>query len=525
MTLKGVPVVAMSIGQTAQVRLDRLTEWFAGQKSWLVHLLPVFGTIFAKLYLSRIADLDLFARVAVGRLIVLHGRVPLTDPFAYTPTKPVWYDHEWLAGLIFYHVSQLGGDVGLFICNAVFALSTIAILYLAQRSLTNDHASAAIWLLLCMVPCTGYWLPVIRAHSVTSLGLASFLLCFVRYRAHGDTRLFALLPLITAVWVNCHAGFVVGLGCLGVVVGCLVLERAPFWKPFVCLLACLGATLLTPYGPPFLTFVFEAVIKDRSSVIEWQTVSLLTDKGLFLGLILFIGIVGLKQGWRSIPLEGRFLLVVLLPFGVRYQRLLQLFCLVVAVYGTSLFAAFLQMMRAQFPARYQVWRRCLALVLAGSVPLAAGCFGSLLWEGERFSLRHTLAPVHAMEWLRQHRSGGRLLVHFNEGSYALWRGYPRFQVSLDGRYEEVYPDSTVDAVLGAYGVDDPHHQHYVQQVAPDYILLCTMSTPGVDHRKFGRDWWLIYEDRQCKLLSREPNTDGRIGTAAPGIPAIWEPVF
>ena len=37
----------------------------------------------------RGADPDLFARLAMGKLIVMTGRVPLIDPFAFSPKLPM----------------------------------------------------------------------------------------------------------------------------------------------------------------------------------------------------------------------------------------------------------------------------------------------------------------------------------------------------------------------------------------------------------------------------------------------------
>ena len=79
------------------------------------------------------ADPDLFARVAAGRLFASTGSVPLHDPFAFTPKLPMWVDHEWLSGLVFYAVSRHGGDLGLFLFKIVFACLSLFVLFSASR--------------------------------------------------------------------------------------------------------------------------------------------------------------------------------------------------------------------------------------------------------------------------------------------------------------------------------------------------------------------------------------------------------
>lgn len=63
------------------------------------------------------ADPDMFARVAVGRLVQRDGGVSHTDPFAYTPKLDRWVDHEWLSGVIFWRVAESGGDGGLILLS------------------------------------------------------------------------------------------------------------------------------------------------------------------------------------------------------------------------------------------------------------------------------------------------------------------------------------------------------------------------------------------------------------------------
>ncbi len=516
----------MRIVHQIEAFIDRVTGWYASANTSAVHLLPVAAGIFAKLYSARLADLDLFARVAVGRLIRLHGSVPLQDPFAYTPTKPTWYDHEWLSGLIFYAVSRLGGDLALFLFNIALAFSTMMVLHAAQRPLVRERAHAAVWLALCVMPSTSAWLSMVRSQSFTLLSLALFLLAMIRYRIYGDTKVLAALPLVMVVWVNAHGGFVVGLGCLAVFAACVAVQKTRRVRPvLVCLLLCAAATLINPYGPAFLRFVFEAVTKDRHTISEWRPLDLFSGEGFLLAIVLTILIIGVWKDRDAVPAEGKLLLLLSLPFGIKHQRLIVLFYLIASVFGLGAFSAFAHAFRKMFPLRYLAWRRAVAVaMMAGVVAGAMGAAG-LLVQGRRFSLRYTNTPVAAMEWLRRHREGGKLLVHFNEGSYALWRGYPRFTVSVDGRYEEVYPDSTVEASMGAYRASDPRQRTFLQQVLPDYILVCSMSAPGLDEHAFGDGWSMIYRDRQCRILSTSPNSDGQIGTTPQHVSDVWEPVF
>jgi hypothetical protein len=474
-----------------------------------------------------LADVDVFARVAVGRLIVRDGAVALQDPFAFTPTLPVWYDHEWLAGLIFYAVSQLGGDLGLFLFGFGCAVTTLAVIAAAGRQLVVCREEAVIGLIWCAVGMSIAWLAIVRAQSFTLLGLAATYAACIRYRTRGDARWLAVLPLLMVGWANVHAGFVAGMGALAVTAFALYVERhRGWWRVALCLVGCAAAAaFLNPYGPAYLQFIGSAVTKQRIAIGEWQPLPLgSAEAALLIGLVAVAGVAARKSP-RSVPLEGRVLLAITLWLGLRHHRHIALFFLTAATYGMPYIVAGLQIIRRRLARRYLAVRRALVVVIAADCLFSLAAMADLAWKGPAFRLRYPIHPVQAMEWLREHRSGGRLLAHFNHGSYALWRGYPKFKIAVDGRYETVYPESTVYEAMMAFSVDHPDSPKAVRAIDPDYILVCESSTTRAFAMGFGPDWVTIYDDPECRIHAKTLNPDGTVGGPSRAWPAIWRPVF
>src|SRR5690349_7441932 len=111
--------------------------------------IPIIIVLIGAYFLfNRGADPDLFARVAMGRLVDRDGRVPVSDPFAFTPKKPVWIDHEWLAGAVFWNVARLGGDTGPVLFKFMLAAAAIALLGAAQSVIFQRARGKSLWLLL-----------------------------------------------------------------------------------------------------------------------------------------------------------------------------------------------------------------------------------------------------------------------------------------------------------------------------------------------------------------------------------------
>ncbi|HEX9779731.1 MAG TPA: hypothetical protein VGB20_00795 [bacterium] len=519
--------MAMSLIRWLGECADRLLEWHASWKPARLRLLPVLGLFLLALCLRQFADLDLFARIALGRLIWRDGGVPLEDPFAYTPTKPVWYDHEWGAGFIFYGLARLGGDVALFAASFALACAAIAVVYAALRELAGDRPAGVVWLGLGLLPCFIVWEPVIRSRVFTFLCFAVFLLVFARLRVRGRTRLLWLLPAVTAAWANLHAGFVVGLMSLGVVAAWHVFERGRrAWPAALCLLACVPATLINPYGAAFWRFVFEGVTKARVQILEWQPTDPLSPRGLFLLATAAVLLLGWLRNRKSIPPEGLILLAGSFIEAWKHFRLGPLFHWTAIVYGAGAFMTALDWARQALPERVvELGRRVLTLAAAVGAVLGVYVGAWVLVQAESFTLSRHILPVEAMAWLRVNRSGGRMLVHFGEGSYALWQGHPEFLVSMDGRYEAVYPDEVVEDVYRAFHPDTPDLPGRVDEIGADFMLLCEYYGDRPPPEAYGSAWRVIYRDEECAILGREPNPGGAIGAPLPGRKEIWTPHF
>jgi hypothetical protein len=71
-------------------------------------------------------------------------------------------------------------------------------------------------------------------------------------------------------------------------------------------------------------------------------------------------------------------------------------------------------------------------------------------------------------------------------------------VAIDGRYEETYPEETVELAALALQPHAPGHADALQQIDPDYIVV-----PGREWAAdFGGDWRMVYSDSTSAVLAR-----------------------
>jgi hypothetical protein len=443
------------------------------------------------------ADPDLFARVATGELILERGEVPVPDVFAFTPTNPIWFDHEWLISVLFYLVATHGGDGGLFLLKLVFFFATALIALHAQRHRGISWGLGAATFLVLIPEILNGFLPNVRCQMVTFLGVAVWL--YVHAAARNEMITFSrrrtlllTLPLLMIPWANSHGGFVVGLAQSGLFLCGRVSERSKL-SPTAALsfFGCIAAVLVNPWGASYVGYIISASLHPRELISEWGAVPAGSLRWILLVCISLIICVGawrlrfinpspVHSPHRGSPSWDDFVLVFLLLYqGFTNDRLVALAALGVSVIGPPYFKAVISDARSGLTPFFH--RRALALAAAARgtfvilslislLSVVAEFLGSVRKGKTPYQFSYQYYPQSAVAWLCKYGSGGNLLIHFNEASYALWALRGRYRVAIDGRYEELYPEQTFMRALAAIDPTHSEHDTALKWIAPDYII-------------------------------------------------------
>ena len=467
-----------------------------------VTLAFVFLLLFWIFLQALAADPDLFARLAVGRLIAQTGIVSLGDPFAFTPKKAVWVDHEWLAGYGFYWLHARGGDLALFLFKCMCAFCSLAIMY---RTATLYRGSpAGFWpTVISAFSCAYIWNSTVRAQIFTYLFLPVFLFAFVAYSRTGSRKPLFFLPAVMLVWANAHGGFVVGLGLYLIYCAAMLFHRErALWPLLLSLALCGAATCVNPYGPAlFWGYMHDALAMARPAISEWMPLRIFSLEAVIPNLWTVLLAVGIYRNRKGLDWAALAMMAASFYFGYRHSRLTAIYMMVSYVYGLDFLKAGMAAIFQRVPRFAVVLRRSAAAAVSGAVVLL-GFLCIMEFRPLSFSLGYEGYPVAAMEWLGKNRLGGRLLVDFNNGSYALWRLYPHFLVSLDGRYEEVYPEETLSLVRAAMDPKHKEHSFSLEAVRPDFMLV-PKAMPAFKHPdSFWGGWNVAYRDPEFLLLER-----------------------
>jgi hypothetical protein len=484
-------------------------RWFAAGVVRRDGLLEVcLGLVVLCYYLRHFAlrwgDPDLWGRLAVGQLFVQRGSLPRTDPFAYTPTLPSWIDHEWLTGVVFFALHALGGDAAILLVKTALGLGAVGFACLVAR-LNGARWLPLVMLLIVAMPVFGYGM-MPRAQVFTYFLFAVWLYVLELVRQGRSAWLVAILPPTMLLWANLHGGFLAGLGLLALYVFGACFERRSVVPLLLAGCGCLGATLLNPYGMEYWCYLIPAVSMHRPNIAEWAPVPLSPRYWQFwlLSCAFIWTLWQVRHDARkfAIPL---LVVLVTLVLAVRHARHMPLAAIAGCAFLPAIWSNLPIGTRFALGTRFRPFDAVLfpALLAVGlwqiRGALADGPLRLVLPDRPTGVENMVDYPVGAIDAAIEQQVHGNLATPFNWGEYAIWRLYPACRVAMDGRYETVYPTSTVQLVETFFAAGTSWHQ-LIDEYPTDLVLAPT-AAPVNSHLE-RRGWQRLFADSTATLWRR-----------------------
>ena len=447
------------------------------------------------------ADWDLWARLAVGKMFFATGSVLKHDIFAYTPTKPIWIDHEWLSGVVFYYLVDKFGDLGLCLLKVVLLFSVfLSIFKLNQLKFPEQNQYRIIYYAFFLYAILFGFLTTIQSHCFTFLFFALWMYLLELVKRENN-RLIWLFPATMVLWANLHGGFLAGLGLVFLYSIGEALNRRKFAKYILILVISALATLINPYGVKYLPYLIEAVTMQRPFLTEWIPLDLFGPFSLAFGFKIFAVFTLFTLPYMLLKkfkeINWAEILILAATFWISLQHIMHniFFIIASAGYITGYFYQAFDFYTKQIQAvfQYKIIRRTLKItdfVIYGLIILIGAL--TIHFVPLKVKVDSGRFPVKAVNFIQQNNLSGNLLVLFNWGSYALWQLYPQCLVAVDGRYDGVYPESLINEVARFHYAgkdwDDLMTKHHA-----DIILI---NTDYAVYNKLIKleDWRVVYKD-------------------------------
>ena len=412
------------------------------------------------------ADADLWGHLRFGLDILRDHALTTLDPYSFTQDKP-WVNHEWLSELLMGVAWRLGGSTGLIALKASILTAVVVIVW---RGLAGASHVARIWIVIGLAFGTIHVTSSIRPQVWTILAVALLCRTLVRDRM-SELR---WLPLLFAIWVNCHGGWIVGLGVVGAWAAADVyVLRARLWRWALVLGASVAATLVNPYGWELWQFLGETVRVARSDITEWGP---LWGTPWLNWIPWIVATAGIAWSARRASEQRWPVAVVLAMLAYASLRVMR----IESIYITAAAILLAPAVRLRWPARTTP---VLALVVQHQRFAAFALMTLIAVSGWRTNFRSTTCvgvwsdtrpDQRALPSLKG-AAPGRLVTFFDWGQYALWHLGPAVKVSIDGRRETVYSDRRLEehaAILSG----SAEGFRLLEEWRPEYVWLPSSST-------------------------------------------------
>lgn len=461
-----------------------------------------FVCLFALNFLAP-TDPDFWWHLRTGQLIADTGAVPQQDVFSYTALGQPWVAHEWLAELIMYGLYSCGGyvaDVAFF--SLVMTLAYFVI-YRLLRRLGIDKTLTMGIVVWTVIVRWALWPP--RPQLFTFLLFAIYLYALFSYKRFGQARLW-LLPPLMALWVNLHAGYVIGLFLIalffvGELLNRLTRRPAADLRPlFLAGVASALAALINPNTYVAWLYPFSYAGSGNASmrfIAEWQSPDF--HSYVFLPFAVAIALLMLAGSPGRLDFTCSLLVLAFTLMSLQSVRHIVLFALTTA----PILALRLEERNVSISRPVKAGSRLMPLVNLLLLVAVPALLLVVVLSSPVSQVHATPSvkgyPAGGVAYLREHRPAGNLFNTYGWGGYLIYSLYPEYRVFIDGR-ADVYGDELMEEyaqvshvgarwreVLDRYQVAIA----LVEKAAPEAVLL--ESQP---------DWRLVYEGEVEKVFLR-----------------------
>lgn len=466
--------------------------------------------------LQPITDPDFWWHLKTGEYIVQNHGIPHTDPFSHTRFGSEWVAHEWLSEVFMYGVYRVAGFGGLIVVFALLVIASFWVVYIGFRSRVGQPLISAFALLLGAASTTLVW--GVRPQIFTLLLASIFLYILDQYyRQKTDRAIWLLVPLMV-LWVNLHAGWLLGLALIGFTLVGLLFDvlfgtesRETFKKRapalLVVLIACGAAICVNPNGTRMYSYPLETLTSESlmGLVTEWRSPDF-HQPHFQAVLILLLATFFLLAVSSKRERPGRLLILLVTSAAMlRTGRNAPFFALV----ATPLFAEHLwEWLKGQHWANFllasdaaETGKRSIPRIAVNSVIIVVALiFCGLAAQraaADQPLIEEQQFPKAAVEYIKQQHPPQPIFNEYVWGGYLIWRLAPDYRVYIDGR-ADIFGGKMVEEFLQ---INDgkPRWRELLQQHGTQTVLVkrdsAIASLLGNDSR-----WQKVFEDNQAVIL-------------------------
>jgi len=471
--------------------------------SFPVMLAVLLALLSALTVRARFEDPDMWWHLRMGQVICADHAIPFTDTFSYTTHHQAAIPQEWLAQLAIYGAYAWGGFAGLMLWLCLFTGALVIAGY-GLCSLYSGNLKVAFLgaMLIWLFGTIAY---SIRPQMIGYLLLIAELLLIQLGRTR-HPRWFFGLPILFALWINCHGSFI-----LGILVACIFLFASFFdfqigslasrrWEAgrrkifMLALLVSIAALFLNPAGLKQILYPFDTLLNMPdllANVQEWTPLNMTDPRGIALLLVLLCSFLLVATRRSELFFDEMLLLLLGTWLAVSHLRMLIVFGILAA-----------PILSRQLATSWEGYDTLKDRIWPNAVMIAASLLGIWLAFPSSRNLEEQMknqSPVRAVEFIQAHHLSGPMLNSYGFGGYLIWAA-PQYPVFIDGR-TDIYEWSGVLREFNRWSTlqSDPN------ELLKKYkIAFCLLDRNSAMARVLPllHEWKAVYSDSNSVIFIR-----------------------
>lgn len=481
-----------------------MEKTFQGKKYLFLVVIIFFIYTLVKVY--NAADWDLWARLAVGKIFFHTGQILRHDIFAYTVTKPLWIDHEWGSGVVFYALLKWFGEEGLVFLKFLLLFGIFYCVYETNQLKSREDITPyrMLYYFAFLMAVINGFSTTLRSQAFTYFFFALWIYLLEKTKK-GNNKFLWIFPLTMLFWANLHGGFLSGLGLVALYFLGEFFSKREALKYLKIFVASAAVTLINPYGVKYWDFIIDAVSMNRPFVRELDPIDLFSSLNnffmfkLFLVLSVISVIYSLIKRSKGISLTEILVLGFTLWLSLKHARHYIFFIIASASYIyyclypalNTLSFNLINRFYSKFPEKVRgIAFNVREFIFYGFILLCLITTTAI--KPTQVEVNKGMFPERAVKFIEMNGLSGNLMVLFNWGSYALWKLYPQCLIAVDGRYEEVYPESTISQIARFHYVGREWDE-LVRAYHTD-IMLVPVDYDVYKYLIQLKEWKIVYKD-------------------------------
>jgi hypothetical protein len=443
-------------------------------------------------------DGDIGRHITIGRYIIDHWKIPLTDVFSHTMQGQPLVPHEWLAQLFFGVTHQVAGLNGIVLLTSVIIALTFTLTFREMQKQGVFRLVAALITVLAAFASSLHWLT--RPHIFTFLFVALW-----TYQLENKSAKWWQFPLIMLIWANTHGAFIAGFAVwLAFFAGWLwnyILKgetKSMGLRLLTIGITSLAVTLINPVGWKLwntsVGYFGSQFLIDRTIEYQSPDFHISSTWPFLLLLILFFMAHGFKG---KLKMHETLLLAGWGALSLYNARNIPIFAIVTVPSLGKMIQENIK--NLPFALRFEQNFENIEKGMRGYLfnIIAVGLLLVSAFQNPSNRFNSGVFPVDAVHWLTENPPKGKMFNFFSWGGYMLYRLWPEQQVFIDGQ-TDFYGEALSREYIQVESLQ-PGWEEVLTKYQVDWVIMPVGQPLPDELLRMG--WELLYQDETTVVLA------------------------